>query len=370
MTLPNKILAFDVEADGKHGLDIFSKLYTLESAAFMKVIDGKITDTFYTESKEEIGNTIQRAIDAGFTMVVYNAAYEWAVVKAQFGIEMPNVIDVMRLHQHSTKRYGKDRSLKLTKAVEEYYGVSDYKKPYLDHLIKAGVAKNEKDAHKNVSKLPSHLLKAYNEADVYYTYELLQYCVNYLDWEGYDWKADHNMYMADIKRNCSAYLRGVKFDRQLALNNLVKLQGEQKQCLDNFYIKYTEPIKQALQVISEEKTRKSFQARQAKAKNPDKIEVKAQEVTEFNLNSGLQKAALVDALNIPVAIFTDKGAYSFNKNHLYQYGDLGVDLVAIALFRKPIEELSKTIGLSEETGRIHALVRAGTTSTNRSTSGK
>jgi hypothetical protein len=365
-----KLLVFDLEADYHYGLEPWSVNYKLTAAGFIKYENGNKTGELFSTDFSQIRETIQKANDADFVFVVYNASYEYSVVLAQFGIRLKNVIDVMRLHQHATKRFGKERSLSLGKAVEEHFLTINYKEKYFKYLINKGIAKNEKEAHGKVSELPEVLLQAYNMEDVFFTADLLFTLVDKLDFEGYKWQFDQVFYISDVKRNCEAFIRGVKIDRELAYKGLQEHKEKQEEYYNTFFKKYAEVINKTEMEINRITDIADFEKRKAKAKNPEKLEFKVRAIKSFNLNSGKHKSKLVDILGLECRIFTEKGAYSFNKNHLHQWGELGEDLLRLSKLRKPIEELEKVIAMSSEDGRLHSLVKSGLTSTGRSTSGK
>jgi hypothetical protein len=370
MIILEKALVFDVEADYTHGLDLYSKYYKLESCAFIKVVNDKVVGELYTEDFEVMKETLEKAEAEGYTFVVYNAAYEVSVVRAQFGLRLTKVIDCMRLHQHATKRYGATRSLALQSAVEEHLHIPKYKDGHLQWLIDNGIAKTTKEAHAKVAQLPTRRLEAYNMDDTAFTLELTYFCINSLALEGYNWEFDHDLYTTDIKRNSDAYLRGITFDRHEALEGLKDLKGRQESITTRFYATYEAAIEQAVCNVTKEKSETAFKMRRAKAKNPDKIEYKEVPSVPFNINSGVHKSALVDVLGLNVVIFTEKGSYSFAKPHLFQYGALGEDLKSLSALNKPIGELEKCLAISEEDGRTHFLIKAGTTVTGRNTSSR
>ena len=372
-----KICCFDLEADRERGLDVWSKHYKLESAAFL--IKNKFGyQKHYTTDKEEIYTLLRSLKEKDYTFIVHNLNYEGGVLLAQAGIDITElspdgelrVIDTMKLHQHTTKKQDEDRSLSLDAAVEEYSG-SGHKGFYLNYLVNNGSAKNLKDAHARVSSLPPNLLKEYNMLDVEVTYDLFLHCMNYLDFIGYDWVSDHILYVRDVSRNLKTYIKGIKIDREAAYKNLLTLIEAKKKTELEFFETYSEVIKATQHKLSTEWLRVDFSTRKAKAKNPDKIEPKKEKMIEFNLNSTKHKEVLaIDVMGLEPFIFTEKGSPSFKKGNLHQYGELGSFLAKIAYFNKPILELQKVLALSAEDGRLHALVRASTTVTGRSSSKK
>lgn len=370
-----KLCCFDLEADYERGLDVWSKHYKLESAAFL-IVNEHGFQKHYTTDKEEIYYILKRLKEKDYTFIVHNLNYEGGVLIAQMGIDITELspegelraIDTMRLHQHTTKEQGDNRSLSLDSAVKEYTGAG-HKGYYIDYLIKKGVARTPKEAHAKVGLLPPEMLKSYNMLDVEVTFDLFNHCKDTLEYLKYDWETDHILYVSDVRRNLKTYIRGIKIDRDAAFNNLLELLEAQKQAEATFHVKYANEIQEALGIMSDRKTQDDLKKRREKATNIEGIKVIPRDVRCFNLNSTYHKAVLaIEVLKYKPYIFTEKGAASFKQGNLHQYGDLGEDLKCISYFSRPILELQKVLAHSEEDGRLHALVRASTTVTGRSTS--
>lgn len=371
-TIPSKLCVVDVEANFDYGLQYYHEKYKLESMAFYIVRDQEVVDTLYTEDMEEAGGILLQAQEQGYMFLVWNLTYEYGVFLTQFGIDIKeSVIDAMLVYKDATERKSryskKPWGLSLANAAWEMCDVKDYKNKHLQPLIDNGVAKNMKDAHAHVAELPSELLEAYNLDDVKYTWEVFYKSCERLQHVGYDWTRLHPLYVADCVRNVNAFIRGIKIDRDMLYKGYKSLERQQQELSDQFMLKYEEAINTACEKIKSYKEDKSYYDRKAKAKNPDKIKFIPVEPIVFNINSTDHKAYLADALGLEARFFTDAGSPSFNRKHLHQWGELGKDLEKFSKISRPIMECEKVLALSEDTGRLHTLVRPAMTITGRST---
>ena len=365
-----KFLVLDYESDHEWGLDIWHPEFKLISGDFL-FIKGEERAAKFTQDLKEMSKYINFAVKNDYTILVYNASYEFSVTKKVFDIDISNnMVDVMRLHYIVTKK-GK---LGLSDAVKEYFDVDDYKDKFHEYLIKEGIAKNKKEAKAKVGSLPTELLEEYNKLDTEYTLKVYQHCVAELNKLEFDWLNDTVLYNRDVRRNCLSWLRGVRFDRVLAEKNLKKLIKERDNLIKEFYVEYTLEIQQAEELIIQSYINKDYQDRIHKAVNKDSI--KKKEVNDkivdkckFNLRSTTHLSVLfVDVFKKSPKIFTEKGDPSFSKNYLSQWGEPGDKLKKIANYKKPINELESMLEHSAVDGNLHFFIRTGGTITGRGSS--
>lgn len=350
----DKYVVIDCEADHNWGLDPWHPEYKLESMAFFSIEEqGQNVRKIFTTDKDTMINHLTFFMDNEFTIIVYNLSYEHPVILSQLGIDIGadgRVIDAMRLYQYSTARTGKERSLKLTSAFDEFTGVFNYKRKYLNYFIDKGIAKTEKQAHSRVGSLPEKELEEYNLLDCFVTEEVMWHCIGVLGVMGYNWEMDHEVYIGDVKRNTYSYLRGLKIDFDRAFKSLENIHLKEQRILEDIHTEYKDQI---------ELFNNTYNFKGIKQK-------------ELKLTSTKQLAYFcIEILGITPKHFTKKaGNPSFEKGFLGQWGEFGLLLKDLNKLRAPKNELLKIISIARTTGRLHAQVKAGLTSTGRSKAGK
>ncbi len=218
--------------------------------------------------------------------------------------------------------------------------------------------------------LPYEQLKQYNIADTETTLLLYEALAEILTLKEFDWAPDWVLYVNRVQLMASAYIRGLKIDREALKAEIYKVDKEVKEVMSEFF-------------------NATVEARLKWAnKYPGKIKSRPVLAESFNIGSNLQlKQLFVDVLGVVGGRATKTGLAkidtkqltaqeaavqypSFASKHLPLWGPLGEILYKR---RKLLLTLQQMLGVylgSAETGRLHPEVRASGTQTNRVAGGK
>ena len=235
-----------------------------------------------------------------------------------------------------------------------------------------GVKKGEEG--KNLSQLPTDLLKEYNEADVKITWELLQFLLSEFKSAQYDWQFDHLLHIGAIRRITAAHIRGIKVDRSKVAASIESIERTTLNTVEKFQEKFAQDIEHI-----ENKRREEWIA-EAKSERGQNTRRSAPlpEVLKFNTRSNTQlKMLFVDHLGIKPTFWTkpakgrSKEDYtpspSFRSVHLPTYGEGGQMLASLKKLHLVKTQLTSLQQLAEGDGRWHQELRACGTKTGRYT---
>jgi hypothetical protein len=390
---PTKLLVLDLETDNSNnlGLQIWHPEFKVVSCSFYLPESDK---KHFTQDFEEMRNALSYFDQEGYTFVIFNAMFDCTILKHVFGVAdvFSRSIDVWRLvsycdmrvdDKHSKK---KERDTSLPGAVKYFFGVDDFKMPYLSYFIDQGLVRSKKpkqqkkEAHAMVGSLPSDLLEAYNNADVEWTWKLYLHCTKLLEGWGIDWQDDYDGYINETSLYSAAFLRGIRVDREMLASSIQTLKQEIA-AID------TELRKDPAVAKAEELVNPKFTkvTRQMIKKHKEECsdlwfmgEPTAEEILEWarkkkwhalNWKSSKDKIALfIDVFGCQPTKLTEKGAPEMSTKTLRYTNEFGNGLVRLLKKAKELEECERIWILSSVDGRLHQALRSGTTVSSRSSS--
>ena len=319
-------------------------------------------------------------------VIAHNVGFEMGVCFSRFpGTRLTWYADTMRLAQVADGggaiEYGSPEELSLD---EEITGKSEFRRgfgleacvsrwlpaqyhnhktPYYTYLRDThGVRKGQEGA--NLTLLPPDMLAAYNTADTDVTLLLYTSLVKFLEGQRYDWSFDHYLYLAVAQKITESKIRGIRVDRNHLENAVIAITNDLQAMMDQFRSTYINEItaieQENLNLIwAQRKTEKGQTRAWEQA-------LETPELHQFNVNSTAHKKRLfVDKLGIEPKFSTEKGAPSFARHLLGQWGDGGRILSTrgtLAIARSQAESI---LTMSEYDNRYHVDLRAAGTTTGR-----
>lgn len=391
MTYTNYVVIdFETDNTNNKGLEYWSKDFKIVSCSvLMKTAIN--SESYFLTSMDEISGMLHYCYDNNFTFLVYNAVFDAGIIKHVFKIDgiFSRVIDVWRLFNYCDQRVDdkltgkKLRNTSLSGAVHYLFGIEDYKEKYLNTIISMKLAKNKKEAHKNIAQLPPELLEEYNNLDTYWTWEVYVKCLEMLSIWNIDWKIDYSGYIKETELYSDSFYKGIRVDKNLLLDSISTLKTNIEN-LDTEIRKFKE-IEQAEELLTPHYTKVTPKMRKLYLQqstelltNPTDNEILTwyRQATRHKLNwrSSKDKITLfINVLKLPVVKLTKGGkkgnpAPEISKKTLSNYGEIGNKLLKLLKMIKELDECEKIYSLSEEDGRLHPHLRSGTTVSGRSSS--
>lgn len=402
----NKILAIDFETslNGEASLQCWHPDFRIDSCAFSWWHEGKIKSLF-VQGEREIFIRLAKALNRNPTLIAHNLQYELACWKARFP-ELPTdwlKYDTARLGQlidNGGSTHLENEGFKtLEQEIQEIeegkrtkHGLGlqamarrflpkewhNHKEPFHSYLRKEhGIRKGEEGS--NLHLLPTEQLRAYNVGDTEVTLMLHKELLARL--EGFNWEFDHKLHLLACHRITDFYLRGVRIDRPLLLQNLDKVSKKIAQVKTRFLTFHEEHIQAIEQEAVEAwktgcKTERGNANRQKKLTQADEALLK-DIGGKFNPGSTTQLRKLfIDRLRFRPLFYTkpqknrtSKKEFvpkpSFRAAHLHSYGEGGTILENYKKFQLVEKQLSRLIAYSETDGRWHLNLAATGTKTSR-----
>ena len=351
------ICALDIETSAlepfKPGAEIVSIAY-----AWYKP-DGTI-GTIFERGEENIRKSLQRLMDNGNPVLVYNQQFEQAWFQTKFPeIKLNWYCDVMRLVQNLGSSYDAGtmkfeiQGVGLKTAVQRILGETE---PWTEEIyawIRHTYKVNKGQEGQYLASAPDELLKPYNEADSVYTLKLYTEITRYFKECKFDWESDHKTYLFIVDQLVESYLRGYPLDRADLQDYIGDIQTE----VDGIDLQFRAKYKKEILAVRES----------LRLKEQAKFKKKVVEVLpEFNAGSRHHLAALfIGQLGCTPKHFSPKGAPSFKSAHIGTYGEGGKMLETRQKRLIIQKQAMAALRVSEPTGRLHVSLKAAGTSTFR-----
>ena len=243
----------------------------------------------------------------------------------------------------------------------------DHKAPYYEYLREQGVRKGSEG--KNLHRLPPDKLRDYNIADTENTFRLYNRLLKHFETIDLDWRIDHDLYLSSVTLIVASKQRGTRILR----NKLAKYINTQQAKLDAMDVKFREmflPDILELEAQWANEWVNGLKTERGRKKRAEKL-ANSGDLFRFSVNSTKHKTQLfVEKLKIKPKHFTEKGAPSFKKPFLAQWGEGGLLLKnkgTISIAKRQAENL---LELSAIDGRYHADLKACGTATGRYAGGE
>lgn len=368
-------LDYETELNGEGSVEFWRPEFRVISAAVAFEKDGTI-EVEYFEGEEKILGCLQILSESQNSIVVHNLAFEYGVTKHRFpSVSLNFKYDTMRLTQvfdnggeipdeddenADDVSIGLSLSAAISRIIPEYSG---HKQKAYDYLIQTkGVS--PRDVGKSLNLLPPELLYEYNTKDAETTLRLGMALLKNFKEINYDFEFDHFLYREMVKLISNCRSEGVAVDKTFLENSVKSFTADYDKTIYDFNRMFEKEIafieeKNREKILGVYKTEKGKLSKQTEFDNNP-------ELYKFNLNSTIQKNQLfVELLGIEPKFFTKKGAPSFAKNVLSQWGEGGKLLKQRGSNLIAKVQCEKLISYSETDGRWHIDINPAGTTTGR-----
>jgi hypothetical protein len=402
------IVAFDYEtvellSDGstRASTEAYRPNFRISSAAFAYRDEQRALHTRYTPDEESTRVALETYADLGAKFVCHNAQFEKLVTRCRFPQLYPKIhwyADTMRLAQVYDNG-GRELAVQEEQAL--FTDPADVKKKTRvksrtgmglansvcrilgrkeDHKAEAyawirenvpKVRKGKEGAH--LDALPPDVMERYNVADAVVTLELYEFTTASFDFDKYDWRLDHQLFLGTVDDLVSAKIRGVRVDRERVAAYIPAIESEIAAIAEEFRENFEEPIRRVERLLLLRRLRKlkTLRGRKKFLKRFRAGNAKLGKELRFNVGSNKQLSELfVGRLGIQAKFRTNKGAASFKSAHLSQWGEGGLILEKRRKRGIVMKQAMALLALSETDGRWHLDLRACGTSTGRFAGGK
>lgn len=368
MKLPQQkaIVSLDFETalvSGEASVEFYRPDFRVTSCAISWYDTNNTLQNKYLEGEEPILHLLSILQHRENLIVVHNLAFEYGVLKCRF----PNITlnwqaDTMRLTQLAD---GGSQGLSLEASVKRWLPPEshNHKAPYYTYLRDThAVRKGKEGAHLHL--LPSDMLEAYNVADTDVTLALYVEITKYFKGISYDWTFDHQLYQAMCQLVSDSRDTGIKVDRDKLAKSKESLQHDLKTLnlafREHFAAQIAEIEQENLTALCARlKTEKGQLSNWEKAIEDHKI-------IGFKTSSTAHKKRLfVDKLGLEPKFYTNKGAPSFAKKLLRQWGEGGQMLIKRGTIFQALVQVKRLAEKAEHDGRWHVGLKVAGTTTGR-----
>lgn len=389
--LPTIPVSIDVETEEigiGASLEFYRENFRVKSLAISFQGPDNIIYSEFAEGEQESRTLLE--IVKNNPIVVHNLSFEYGVMLCRFpDIKLNWHSDTMRMVQvadnggltedseeksiddeiaalQETKETSKKTTgLSLEASVFRWLDKEhhNHKKPYYDYLIQ-NFPESSKKPGIFLHLLPLEMLKSYNTKDTEITLLLYKTLDKYFKHIKYDYRQDHDIYIEITKLTSESKIHGVKID-QKGCNISIDLFQTQLVEMSN---KFNSLVEDEIRLIELDNIDKYLNARSSiKGKASALLKIKEDPSSiKFNINSTKQKETLfVDKLGIKPKFFTKKGAPSFKKSVLSQWGEGGMLLKQRGTVNIAKNQCEKLLSKSEFDGRWHIDIRSAGTTTGR-----
>lgn len=327
--------------------------------------DGALRTSYY-EGERAVRRSLQRVIRRGAKVVAHNSSFELGCIFSRFPDLYPHIeweADTMRLTQVGDN--GLPDGLSLQACVKRWLPEHrhNHKERFYQWLRDNGVKKGQEGA--NLDLLPPELIREYNELDAIITLELYETLTHFFKEIDYDWRLDHELYFSTARLVAESKARGVLVDRAKTVHNISLLHSEISQIERSFRERFSSAIGGVERRLRERRLSKYKTER-----GRDAAALRGCPGDRFNIGSTQQLAILFqDELGLTPWLFTEKGAPSFAKSDLHQWGEGGKMLEKMGSLEIALQQLEALEELSRDTGRFHIDMKVCGTVTGRLASG-
>ncbi len=227
-----------------------------------------------------------------------------------------------------------------------------------------------------IHQAPKDLLESYNVMDCVVTIELYELITKFFEFEGYDWRQDHEIFYLPLMRELvEAECRGIRVNREALASYAVETLKEIDNHKQLFLEQHAQGIEKVRLLMMRDLQRKADEARAnlktEKGRNNRKVLRYPEDAPEFNVNSKPQLAKLfVEIYGAPVKIWTSPKkkttapSPSFRSKHLHQWQG-AEELVNVGNRTIVYKQALKLLELSESDGIYHVALRPCGTKTGR-----
>lgn len=399
------IVGFDYETALTSGIPstrYYRSDFRIVSCAFSWPVDGGL-DSVFVEGEEATGNILRQLVAMDVPLVVHNLQFELGCTVHRFPdlAAYNNYFDTMRLVQvydnggsdyddftpetiyidremaeldkieadKSTKkkvnfkRTGLGLAASIKRLLDKRY--HDHKGEAYEYLRSVGVAPGKEGA--NLHLLPKDILARYNIGDSDNTLRLYFFIAAYLSGIDYDWKFDHHLYRASVRRLVSAESKGVRVDRATLEGFRDTVVTEIAGIGAAFRSTFLEQI---VQLETEAMEKEVMKLKTVKGQANRRAKYAANPVL-FNVGSNLQLGKLfVDKLGIKPPGLTDTGRPAFRSAILELWGEGGLILLKRRKRLLVQKQADALLELSAYDGRWHPQLKACGTKTGRYAGGQ
>lgn len=349
-----KLIALDVETTG---LEFYRKDFQILSlAASWYDENGKMFSVFYDDIRQ-MRPFLTRLSTLKIPLVTFNAGFELGCLKCVYpNLQFNFYCDVMRLAQVYDSG-GPDKEFGLKSVVRRHLPErANYEEEIYTWVRENvdGVKLGKEGAH--LAKAPKDILKRYNEADTETTLQLYKLFTNDFKRKGFDWTADHELYMSSVALLTQAKIEGIKVDVDKLKQCVVGTEVEVAAIDLGFRTLHAKEIEEVRELLRQK----------AQAKYKKKI---VTELPEFNITSTQHLEFLfTKVLGQSARIKTKTGKPSFKSAHMGQW--VGAELLANRGKRLIVQKQAiRLLEKAEYDGRYHVDLRLCATITGRAAGG-
>lgn len=368
LNLPHQkaIVSLDFETaltSGEASVEFYRPDFRVTSCAISWYDTNNVLRNIYLEKEEFIVHALSALQHRENLIIVHNLAFEYGVLKYRFPkITLNWHADTMRLTQLAD---GGSLGLSLEACTKRWLPPEshNHKAPYYAYLRETHAIRKGKEGA-NLHLLPPDMLEAYNVADTNVTLDLYVEITKYFKSIKYDWSFDHQLYTAMCRLVSDSRGAGIKVDRDKLAKSKESLQQDLKALNQGFRDHFAAQIAEIEQenltaLCSRLKTEKGQLANWEKAIDDPKI-------TGFKTSSTAHKKRLfVDKLGLEPKFYTTKGAPSFAKKLLRQWGEGGQMLIKRGTIFQALTQVKRLSEKSEYDGRWHVGLKVAGTTTGR-----
>ncbi len=396
----HRIVVIDFEtcernADGstKPSLDYYrDNFFASDCAACYRDVDGGVTVRF-AHGEDAIRGLLKEF--TGDKIVAHNLPFDSGVANCRFpDVKLQWYADTMRCVQildnggdesefdveHFVNAKGEPDAKKvpisgygLVKCMRRVLNKPSHKKEAYDWIL-ANIPECKRGQQgKYLNRLPADIMQRYNEADVRATLELYEYCEEkFLQWD-FNWRFDHELFLALAHQVVDAQIRGVLVDREQLAANIRILTTEIRLIEDTFAGTYA---KEMAEIEAEKLQTKiaGLKSDRGKKKCLDRAlsdSVYFKKHFAFNTGSNKQLLALFQGkLKIEPKFYTAKGTPSMKGGVIHQWGDGGLMLKARRKRLLVKQQCETLYEMSEYDGRVHFSLKVVGTKTGRAAGGR
>lgn len=404
------IISWDVEtsAGGKGSTEFYRHDFRVDSmAATWRDAQGDVVSIFI-EGEEATGVWLADICERQVPLAIHNWQFERGVVTCRYPHlidKMPPVVDTMRLVQNFDN--GGGDAFEIVSLGDELDAVDDVdeygepkKKSKVRPLSGLGLViaarrllkiteSHKEEAHawlrENVegcrkgkeggflTHLPRDILERYNIADTEITLKLYEFTTEYFRKVGFDWTADHRLFMPSVTHLVDAKIRGIRVDRESLSANIEIVKDEIAVIERDFRATFAKEIAvvERQRLLAAVRKRRTLRGRRAFMRKFKLGDAAACESAVFNVGSNAQLATLFQGVcKIECRFFTAKGAPSFRSTHLGAWGPGGVTLQTRRKRQIVQKQMEAIYELSAYDGRVRPDIKACGTATGRYSAGQ
>lgn len=386
-------LDYETEIPGKGGsVEYYRRDFRVASIALAWTLDGINYTSEFLQGETAVKSVLTELQERNFPIVVHNLMFEYGVTKCRAGHDLDWTADTMRMVQVADNG-GKNADIEEELSIDDEIAILEgkktvdtnprlkglslqasvkrwlptefhnHKKPFHDYLINH-IGCKEHEVGQNLNKLPSEMLKKYNCLDAEVTLRLFYVLSDYFKQVEYDYRPDHDLYIEMCKLTALSKIKGVKIDRNYLIDSCLHFERNveaTKIALANKLKDYI-PIleeKNKQKILSGYKTEKGREAAICRLNDDPST-------YQFNINSTPQKTCLFqDIMGIKPKFFTKKGAPSFKRTVLGQWGEAGLLLAKRGTELIALKQCEKLLEKSSYDGRWHIDISPAGTTTGR-----